>query len=40
MDQEGHSCVRQLFKQTGLQWALSKKTKVKEKMFVLSYVEF
>lgn len=31
--------MRQFFKQTGLHWALSNKTKLKEKMFVLSYVE-
>lgn len=39
MEQGGHSCVRQLFKQTGLHWALTNKTKLKEKMSVLSYVE-
>lgn len=31
--------VTQFFKQTGLHWALSNKTKLKEKVFVLSYVE-
>lgn len=31
--------MRQFFKQTGLHWALTNKTKLKEKMFVLSYVE-
>lgn len=31
MDQRGHSCVRQFFKQSGLHWALTNKTKLKEK---------
>lgn len=31
--------MRQFFKQTGLHWALTNKTKLKEKIFVLSYVE-